>query len=133
MSDTARSHAHIRDGPLWFGVFAGPIAWIVQFTFGYVLEDTVCSPASQSEKVAGIPIDSLYLAGTLALALVTATAGLVAYRGYRSLSGPDPGSKVAERARWMALAGLLVSVLFLVIIVLAFASITMVGFCEISP
>ncbi len=118
-------------GPgLWFGVFGGPAAWLVHVVAGYVLEDTACSPASSSDAILGVGIVPLYTGMTVALALVTAAAGVTAYRCLRRVR--DAGDTVAEqRARWMARAGIIVSVLFFVIITFAFASFVILSVCEV--
>jgi hypothetical protein len=121
----------MADTRLWFGVLGGPIAWVVHVAAGYILEDTACSPASGSPAILGIGIEPLYLVMTSILAAVTAAAGLVAYRCKDRIE--DVGTVASERARWMAWAGVLVSTLFFVIIGLAFASISILDSCEISP
>lgn len=116
---------------LWFGVLGGPIAWIVHVVFGYILEDTACSPASGSEAILGIGIVPLFSMMTAVLAAVTALAGAVAYRCLGRMQG-GTGTVAEQRARWMARAGIIVSVLFFVIIVFAFASFAILSVCEVS-
>ncbi|MGH2757585.1 MAG: hypothetical protein ACRDI3_07335 [Actinomycetota bacterium] len=128
---TVRSEEKRQSAALWFGVLAGPIAWVVHVAAGYILEDTACSPASSSPTILGIEIVPLYLVMTSVLAAVTAAAGLVAYRCKGRIAVID--TVASERARWMAWAGVLVSTLFFVIIGLAFASISILESCEISP
>lgn len=121
-----------QSAALWFGVLGGPIAWAIQLAAGYILEDTACSPASGGPAILGLAIKPLYMVMTVVLAAVTAAAGITAYRCYGRMRDPAP-TVTAERARWMAWAGILVSTLFFVIIVLAFVSISILSVCEISP
>lgn len=115
---------------LWFGVLAGPSAWVIQVASGYILEDTACSPASTSDAILGIEIEPLYSAITGALAIVTLIAGAIAFRCRRRLE--EAGDTVAaQRARWMARAGIIVSAFFFVIIGLAFASFAVLSACEV--
>lgn len=115
---------------LWFGVLGGPAAWVVQVASGYILEDTACSPASTSQSILTIDIEPLYTGLTAALAMLTLAAGLTAFRCMRRI-GRVEGGVAVQRAFWMARAGVIVSVLFLVIIGLAFASIGILSVCEI--
>jgi hypothetical protein len=128
---TVRPEEKRYGAALWFGVLGGPVAWVVQVAAGYILEDTACSPASSSPTILGIEIEPLYLVMTAILAAVTAAAGLIAHRCKGRIA--DTGTVTAERARWMAWAGVLVSALFFVIIGLAFASIPILSSCEFSP
>lgn len=119
-----------QSSALWFGMLAGPTAWAIQVASGYILEDTACSPASTSEAILGIRIVPLFTVVTAVLAIVTLVAGVTAFRCSRRL-GPGDDTVSAQRARWMARAGIIVSVLFFVIIGLAFASFAILSACEV--
>ena len=121
-----------KEARLWFGVFGGPVSWIIHVVAGYILEDTACAPASQSEAILGVAIEPLYIVMTLVLAAVTTFAGLTAFSMERRLRNTDD-SYETQRAQWMARAGILVSILFLFIICVAFASVAILSACEVSP
>jgi hypothetical protein len=93
-----------RDSALWFGVLAGPVAWAARFTASYALVGPACATG------AWWPLPLLTAAGVL----VTAVAGLVAWRAWRSFPDADGGA-VFGRRRFMAFAGVSLSVLFIIV------------------
>ncbi len=118
---------------LWFGLLGGPLAWTLELVVNYSLEEWfACSPATTSPGlVLGIGVRNFALVVTGALAAVTVLAGAVSIKCYRG-TGPPNGSS-AGRAGWMALAGIMNSVLYLILIVASFAPPAILGVCESSP
>jgi hypothetical protein len=95
---------------LWFAILAGPVAWAAHLTIEYFLVTVHCQLNGGST--------SLYMdAVTAATVVLCVAGGLVGLLIWRQLSG-EHGSQV-DRARFMAGAGVLLSLLFLVGIVLA--------------
>ncbi len=101
---------------LWFGVLAAPAAWSVQLVIGGELPELGCAPGAGAPDIYGFGIEAILRAATVALALVALAGGVVAFRCWRkerySTSSPE------NRAGWMALAGVMTSAVFFVIIVL---------------
>lgn len=114
---------------LWFGVLGAPAAWTVQLLLNYSLEEWfACSPATQTRGVIlGLEVDVVATIITVALAGVAVLAGAVSIRCLRSndLRGRSEG-----RVRWMAIAGIMNSVLYLITIVVALFVPAILGTCE---
>lgn len=118
---------------LWFALLAGPIAWITQLVATYMLEEWfACSPGSETPgEILGVGVRSVALVVSSTLALVTVAAGLAGVACRRAAPhGDDP---TARRIQWMAIAGIMNSVLYLTLIVVSFAPPFMVAVCDTSP
>ena len=116
---------------LWFGVLAAPAAWAVQLVVNYSLDEWfACSPASTSPgRVLGLTTGSIAVIVAAAAVVLSVVALVVSARCFRS----GPPSEDAERwgrARWMALAGMMNSVLYLLLIVLSFGPPAFLDPCE---
>lgn len=106
---------------LWMGILVGPIAWAVQLGVDWWLAEVVaCAPGASAYGTVGGA--SLHLVtGVLngALLLATIMSGLVA-RGcllaIRRHGDDSPG----QRAEWMALSGILLSITFSLVIVASY-------------
>lgn len=114
---------------LWFGVLGAPAAWTFQLMLNYSLEEWfACSPASQTRGlVLGVDVDVVATVITATLAVVGVLAGLVSLRCLRRIKsvGEDGG-----RARWMAIAGVMNSLLYTLIILFSFVVPVVLGTCE---
>lgn len=107
---------------LWFGLLGGPLVWSGQLLLNYGLEEAVvCAPGSGPGTLfLGMGIDTvIQIINSVAVA-ITLFALAVSFRCYRRLGGEDPTE--GGRARWMAVAGMFNSTLFLFVISLKFAS-----------
>jgi hypothetical protein len=102
------------------GLTLGPLAWLVQLTLNVALASAACYPND-----APLPLPAwsglapvLWLAEILALALC-ALGGWLAWRNWRASSGERPGTGHVllgsgdGRTRFLAMAGMLTSALFL--------------------
>ena len=124
---------------LWFGLLAAPLAWTLQLLVNYSLEEWfACSPGSDSSgEILGLGVSTVAVGVTALLALLAAAGGLVAFSCHRRSTSDGGGSGAAgdtpERARWMALAGMFNSALYLLIIVASFGPPAILGVCETSP
>jgi hypothetical protein len=116
---------------LWFGVLGGPAAWSLQVILGYGAEEIACSPGSQSEELAGMGIEPFLVVVSLALTMLTLAALLVSIRCLRIHRSGDPTT--GDRAKWMAVAGVMVSVLFLIVLVSGFAPVWFLSTCTPAP
>lgn len=118
---------------LWYGVLAGPLAWAAQLVLVFGLpEAVVCAPGARpSGTFFGVGIQAVIQITNAAAAALTLVALFVSYRSYRRLQTADATD--SGRARWMAIAGMFNSALFLMLIGLKFASPLLLGPCGTSP
>ena len=116
---------------LWIGVLTGPAAWSLQVLINYNLEEIVCGPAAQgSRDIWGIGVETWILAVDAVLAASTLVAALVSLHCLRSTRAD---ASTGGRAHWMALVGVMSSVLFLIVIVSGFAPPFFLEVCEATP
>jgi len=132
-------------GALWFGFFGAPAAWTVQVLVNLALASHACFPALFPLAA---PVTGGLRVITFAVSLVAVAVGtaatVVAWRTWRRTRGEHqhasgrgrehaPGSALLEtgegRTRFMALAGVLTSVTFLLVSILNTAAIFLVGPC----
>ena len=93
---------------LWTGILAGPVAWLLQFQIKYALVPWACASGH-------VFVLHLVTFGGLAIA---AAGGFVAWREWQR-SGrewPKTTGGPQMRSRFMAVLGLLISVLFFIVI-----------------
>lgn len=119
---------------LWFGLLAAPIAWTLELIVNYSLEEWfACAPSTQARgEVLGLGVDTVALVVTSALAGI-ALAGLLVSLGCRRALRTSGEGDVDQRARWMALAGIFNSVLYLVIILVSYGPPALLDVCRTSP
>lgn len=116
---------------LWAGVLTGPAAWSLQIVVNYNLEEIACSAATQDVGVIwGVGVAAWILIVDAVLVAATLAAGGLSLL---CLSSTHPNRSVGGRARWMAVVGVLVSVLFLIIIASGIAPPFFLDVCELSP
>jgi hypothetical protein len=94
---------------LWAGLLAGPLATLTQLQANYALVLWACGAGR---------VWPLHLVASLALA-VAVWAGLLSRRNLRRAGGgwDDEGAGVVPRSRFMAVVGLLMSVLAALVVV----------------
>ena len=99
----------------WFGVLGPAAAWSVQFLVSYNVADTgSCSPAAPRFLASGPGLKLVVaVVSTVALA-VTVAAGAVSYHCWKRLRDQDPTP--GRRASWLAVAGMMSSGLFFLLI-----------------
>jgi len=122
---------------LWFGVLAGPILWFVQLNVNYQWEEfEACSPsATHRGAVLGLGVRTLIVVVNTVVAAVVLVALAGAVRCYRRTAVVEAGGvRTTERMRdiahWMALAGIVNSVLFLLLIVVGYAPAIILEPCQ---
>jgi len=136
MQDGEMGTREVSGGPsqnllLWVGMVLPATAWMIQLFALYMLEDFIsCTPGSRTPGVIlGLGVRPLALLITVVLGGTTAAAGLASLRIWRgtgaSAQEDDPG-----RVRWMALAGMMSSILFLLIIVIKVVPPLLIGVCQ---
>ena len=119
---------------LWFALLAPPSAWAVELIANYSLEEWfACSAATQQRgEILGLSVDAVALGITTALTVLSVLGLLVAIRCYTKLRRSDRGD-IAQRARWMALAGIFNGILYTIIIVASFAVPLILDSCRTTP
>jgi hypothetical protein len=99
---------------LWFGVLGAPVAWVVQFLFGYAVTEAACDAAGTRW---GIPVDAWAAIATAVAGVIAALAGVAAVTTFRATRGRG-GEPPAGRIHFLATVGITLAPLFLCIIVL---------------
>jgi hypothetical protein len=109
----------------WIAVLGPPAAWSIQFLAAYNIADSVsCLPGSFRFLMTGgvKPVIAVVSGACLLLAVGTT---LLSVRCYRKLRRSDVTT--GNRARWLALVGIIVGVLFSVMIANSYAPIAMIS------
>ena len=123
---------------LWFGVLGSPLAWAAHLGVNYSLEEWfACSSSSSTPgKVLGLSVDAASIIFNTAMALLALASLLVAlscFRKLRQVPEVDEGDERIDRARFMALAGVVEGALFLGIILLGYLPPLLLDTCEMAP
>lgn len=107
---------------LWAGVLAGPLATLTQLQVNYALVLWACGARREW---------ALHLVSLLAL-LVAVAAGLLSWRNWRRAGGgwEAEGAGVVPRSRFMAVVGVLISVLAALVVVAQWIAIFFYDPCE---
>ncbi len=118
---------------LWFGVLAGPAAWVLHLVLNYMTEDFIsCVPGSSTQgEILGLGVKTVVIAINAVLVAVTALALLVSITAWRRLRTSDTRDREGRPA-WMALVGIMDSVLFGLIIVGGFVPPLVLDVCRSS-
>jgi len=115
---------------LWYGILAPPIVWACQLLLDYGLNEAVaCAPGSRtSGRFFNTSIDVVIQLVNVVATVLAVLALALAYGCYRKLRGAD--STDANRARWMAIAGMFDGALFLMLILAKFLPVLFLHGCE---
>lgn len=119
---------------LWFGILAAPLAWTAQVVIAPDLSEILCYPGAEGSgrgELYGIGLEPFLFTLTAAMTLVAIAGVAVSYSCRRRLSRSEDAT-TGRRASWMALAGILVSTLFLIAIVVGFFPMLFLESCR-SP
>jgi hypothetical protein len=121
---------------LWLSLLAGPVVWAAYFFSGYLLNEVACTAGLLRSTILGLPLLPVLTVVYTLLALgLVIYAGLWAYRqwqppAHRQQLGSEPGGskkdgsaageeiEVWDRTRFMTFAGMLLSLLFGITILL---------------
>jgi hypothetical protein len=110
----------VSDSALWFGLFGAPAVWALQMVIDAALVSHSCYPKSEplATPMGGWLWGVVLLSGIVA-AVIAAGAGATAWRSWRRTREEHHGRdetllEVGEgRTRFMAVAGMLLSTVFL--------------------
>ena len=127
-----------RSVALWFAVLGSPLAWVGHLGVNYSLEEWfACSESAHHQgEILGVGVKTFSFVFNSAMVAVAVLSGLVALSCWRKLQAQDgdgDGDEQAERARWMAFAGIVEASLFLGIILLGYLPNLMLDVCETTP
>lgn len=118
---------------LWVGVLTGPAAWSIQLLVNYNVEEFACAPATRDQgTVWGVGVETVVLFVTIVLALATVAAGILSFVCWRKNTRAEDTSP-GEVSTWMAIVGMMSSILFLIIIVLGVAPPYFLETCRPGP
>jgi hypothetical protein len=117
---------------LWFAVLGAPIAWVTHMMIGYSTEEWfACSPSTTHPgEMFGLDVRTFVVILTVVMALVALAALLAAISCLRKIG---PAEDTNRRPRWMAIAGIMNSVLYLLIILGGLGPALILDVCERSP
>jgi hypothetical protein len=108
----------VTPAALWFGLFGAPVAWSLQLLASYSLVAHGCYPDAEPMAMPVVPGLRTLVLGTGAAALAVALlAGGSAWRSWRATQHGDGGQEALleageGRTRFMAVAGMLLSAVF---------------------
>lgn len=119
-----------------FALLGAPAAWAVQLTLSYGLVGHACFPMTLPlETPVWTPVWPWLAAISLAAILVGLAAGWVAWRNWRKVRHEQPGSHhrlldAGEgRTRFLAMWGMLTSLMFLITLVFSSVNLLLVPLC----
>ena len=126
-SSTSRHawHDPRRTVALWIGLFAGPVLWFTVLEANYVLSYVACESRQKW---------FLHAVTLVAVAAVGA-AGLLSWRSGPAENSEHPAPPVTHatsesRARWMSIAGVVLSLWFMLVILAMEIPILVLRACE---
>jgi hypothetical protein len=120
----------VTPAALWFGLFGAPAMWSLQLLASYALVAHGCYPDAQPMTLPVMPGLRPLVLGVAVVALAVAlTAGGLAWRSWRATrhegegvgernGEPEVALEVGGRTQFMALAGMLLSAVFVLGIVM---------------
>ena len=105
----------VSNAALWFGIFGAPFAWSVVQCVNYAIDAQACFPSRYplARPVVSATSVVVGVVEVLAIALAAASLAAAARSWHVARDRGDPTELVTSRVRFMALAGVLLSVLFL--------------------
>ena len=126
-SSTSRPawHEPRRIAALWAGILAGPIAWLTLLEVNYVLSYVSCESQQKWFLHAAVAVSLALVAGAGYLAWVSGPP-----EDTQDRTAPVTRSTAEVRARWMALAGLGLSLWFILVILTMEIPILVLRACE---
>jgi hypothetical protein len=120
-----------HEGLLWFGVLAGPAAWVVQLVAGYAFQEAACPPSRATMPVLDVDTETWIGAISVAafvVAVLGALAALVSRQAVAAESDADSKGRIA----FMADTGLLTSLIFIALIVLGAVALPSLDACDLG-
>lgn len=113
---------------LWFAVLGGPLAFVLQQGLGYWLAEAECGPTGD---MWGISLAAWAIVVGAIAAAIAAAAGLTALWLFRA-NGNYKDSPPSGRIAFLAVAGMAISSLFLVLILITASGVLTYSTCNQS-
>ena len=115
----------------WLGLLVGPTAWAVQLTANWAFGEVIaCSPAARpAGAVLGIEVNAFNAIVNVVLLGLTVLSGVGAYVELRRIRS-RPDETPAQRATWLATAGIMTAALFTLLIAVSFIPLGLIQGCE---
>jgi hypothetical protein len=137
MADTARAHDASRGNRAsrstwgWLGLLVGPTAWAAQLMANWAFGEVIaCSPAARPVGVVlGVEVNAFNAIVNVVLLALTVVSGVGAFVELRRIRS-RPDDTPAERATWLATAGVMTSALFTLLIAVSFIPLGLIRGCE---
>jgi hypothetical protein len=119
-----------RRAAIWFGAFVGPSAWTVQLIGDWFLGEVIaCAPATMpSGSILGLHVNVFTGIVSGVLLALTVLSGVLSYAEHRRLRAQ--GVWPADPWIWLAVAGVMSSGLFSILIATSFVPIALIGGCR---
>ncbi len=120
---------------LWFAFLGAPLAWALNLVAGYSVQATVCDTVGENARILGLQSARAIPVLLSILAAIVAAAGvMIAYRSWRETGtgeeNPEATVPAAVGRSWfMAFAGLVSSLIFLLAILLIGITEVVLGPC----
>lgn len=118
MNETAETDRPLRDFSLWLAMVGSPAIWLIQFQTIYMLVYPAC----------GSHHNAVINATCAGFFLCIAVIAIVAWRNW---SNAHPAETAGRTRRFMAMAGVLVSLLFLIVVIAQWIAALMIDPCPI--
>jgi hypothetical protein len=115
---------------LWFAVAAPPLLWLTQLGVGGELPELACSPGFAPNNVMGMSVPTFLGIASAVLALPVVAAVVMSFWAMRRLGAIENRDEREDRGYFMALLGLVSSLLFLLLMVVSAVSILFFEVCQ---
>lgn len=122
---------------LWIGLFGSPVVWMAHFMLIWAIVEGGCLTGVSDRSVLGISVVQFFVIVTslLGLALV-AGVGWIGYRNWQhnravDASGDGRIARAVERTHFMAVTGMIFSVLFFTMILLSTLPVFVLPVCDV--
>lgn len=115
----------------WLGLLVGPTAWAVQLTANWAFGEVIaCSPAARpAGAVLGVEVNVFNAIVNVVLLALTVAIGVGAFIELRRIRS-RPDETPAQRATWLATAGVMTAALFTLLIAVSFIPLGLIQGCE---
>ena len=115
----------------WLGLLVGPTAWAVQLTANWAFGEVIaCSPAARpAGAVLGVEVNVFNAIVNVVLLALTVATGVGAFIELRRIRS-RPDETPAQRATWLATAGVMTAALFTLLIAVSFIPLGLIQGCE---
>ena len=129
--DASRADRTSRSTWGWLGLLVGPTAWAVQLTANWAFGEVIaCSPAARpAGAVLGVEVNVFNAIVNVVLLALTVATGVGAFIELRRIRS-RPDETPAQRATWLATAGVMTAALFTLLIAVSFIPLGLIQGCE---